>query len=108
MVELGDLQHQLADPRLTFPPDVVGHRLGNAERGRVQIVEIVAVVDAVGDIQRPAVPVEHAIDGSVTGDHEVGIAGIRFLLGQVMAGSPPAPGTKPLMYFRRTYGTWED
>jgi flavin reductase (DIM6/NTAB) family NADH-FMN oxidoreductase RutF len=34
------------------------------------------------------------------GDHFVFIA-------QVEAGQPPAPGTKPLMYFRRTYGTWD-
>ena len=35
------------------------------------------------------------------GDHLVFIA-------QVEAGQPPAPGTKPLMYFRRTYGTWHE
>jgi flavin reductase (DIM6/NTAB) family NADH-FMN oxidoreductase RutF len=35
------------------------------------------------------------------GDHIVFIA-------QVVDGHPPAPGTKPLMYFRRTYGTWHD
>jgi len=35
------------------------------------------------------------------GDHLI-------FLGQVIDGQPPAPGTKPLMYFRRTYGTWDD
>ena len=35
------------------------------------------------------------------GDHLV------FII-EVTDGQPPAPGTKPLMYFRRTYGTWED
>jgi flavin reductase (DIM6/NTAB) family NADH-FMN oxidoreductase RutF len=35
------------------------------------------------------------------GDHYV-------LLAQVVDGQPPAPGTKPLMYFRRTYGTWHE
>ncbi|HEV7665806.1 MAG TPA: flavin reductase family protein [Chloroflexota bacterium] len=35
------------------------------------------------------------------GDHVV-------FLGEVEDGQPPAPGTKPLMYFRRTYGTWPD
>ena len=35
------------------------------------------------------------------GDHII-------FLGQVTEGQPPAPGTKPLMYFRRTYGTWHD
>jgi flavin reductase ActVB len=35
------------------------------------------------------------------GDHFV-------LIAQVEAGAPPAPGTKPLMYFRRSYGTWHD
>ena len=35
------------------------------------------------------------------GDHFVFVA-------EVDAGQPPAPGTKPLMYFRRTYGTWHD
>ena len=35
------------------------------------------------------------------GDHLI-------FIGEVTDGSPPAPGTKPLMYFRRTYGTWED
>jgi flavin reductase (DIM6/NTAB) family NADH-FMN oxidoreductase RutF len=35
------------------------------------------------------------------GDHLIFIA-------QVDDGQPPAPGTKPLMYFRRTYGTWDD
>jgi flavin reductase (DIM6/NTAB) family NADH-FMN oxidoreductase RutF len=35
------------------------------------------------------------------GDHLVFIA-------EVIDGQPPAPGTKPLMYFRRTYGTWHD
>jgi flavin reductase (DIM6/NTAB) family NADH-FMN oxidoreductase RutF len=35
------------------------------------------------------------------GDHYVFVA-------QVLDGQPPAPGTKPLMYFRRTYGTWHE
>jgi len=35
------------------------------------------------------------------GDHVV-------LMAEVVAGQPPAPGTHPLMYFRRTYGTWHD
>jgi flavin reductase (DIM6/NTAB) family NADH-FMN oxidoreductase RutF len=35
-------------------------------------------------------------------------AGDHFIfLAQVDAGQPPAPGTKPLIYFRRTYGTWD-
>ena len=34
------------------------------------------------------------------GDHYI-------LLAQVDDGQPPAPGTHPLMYFRRTYGTWD-
>jgi flavin reductase (DIM6/NTAB) family NADH-FMN oxidoreductase RutF len=34
------------------------------------------------------------------GDHLIFIA-------EVVGGQPPAPGTKPLMYFRRTYGTWD-
>jgi flavin reductase (DIM6/NTAB) family NADH-FMN oxidoreductase RutF len=34
------------------------------------------------------------------GDHYI-------FLAQVEGGQPPAPGTKPLMYFRRTYGTWD-
>lgn len=33
------------------------------------------------------------------GDHVV-------MIGRVVAGEPPAPGTQPLMYFRRTYATW--
>jgi flavin reductase (DIM6/NTAB) family NADH-FMN oxidoreductase RutF len=35
------------------------------------------------------------------GDHVV-------LLAEVTGGQPPAPGTHPLMYFRRNYGTWDD
>jgi flavin reductase (DIM6/NTAB) family NADH-FMN oxidoreductase RutF len=35
------------------------------------------------------------------GDHVI-------FIGQVEDGQPPAPGTKPLMYFRRAYGTWPD
>jgi flavin reductase (DIM6/NTAB) family NADH-FMN oxidoreductase RutF len=35
------------------------------------------------------------------GDHYV-------FLALVDGGKPPAPGTHPLMYFRRTYGTWHD
>jgi flavin reductase (DIM6/NTAB) family NADH-FMN oxidoreductase RutF len=35
------------------------------------------------------------------GDHVV-------IIGRVVSGQPPAPGTHPLMYFRRTYGTWHD
>jgi flavin reductase (DIM6/NTAB) family NADH-FMN oxidoreductase RutF len=35
------------------------------------------------------------------GDHLI-------FLGQVVDGQPPAPGTKPLMYFRRSYSTWHD
>ena len=35
------------------------------------------------------------------GDHLI-------ILAEVTEGQPPAPGTKPLMYFRRTYGTWEE
>lgn len=35
------------------------------------------------------------------GDHYV-------FLAQVDGGHPPAPGTHPLMYFRRTYGTWHE
>ena len=35
------------------------------------------------------------------GDHLI-------LLGEVVDGHAPSPGTKPLMYFRRTYGTWQD
>jgi flavin reductase (DIM6/NTAB) family NADH-FMN oxidoreductase RutF len=35
------------------------------------------------------------------GDHYV-------FLAVVDGGKPPAPGTHPLMYFRRTYGTWHD
>jgi flavin reductase (DIM6/NTAB) family NADH-FMN oxidoreductase RutF len=31
-----------------------------------------------------------------------------LLIGEVIEGQPPAPGTKPLMYFRRTYSTWQD
>jgi flavin reductase (DIM6/NTAB) family NADH-FMN oxidoreductase RutF len=34
------------------------------------------------------------------GDHLI-------FLAQVEHGQPPAPGTKPLMYFRRGYGTWD-
>jgi flavin reductase (DIM6/NTAB) family NADH-FMN oxidoreductase RutF len=34
------------------------------------------------------------------GDHYI-------MLAQVERGQPPAPGTKPLMYFRRSYGTWD-
>jgi flavin reductase (DIM6/NTAB) family NADH-FMN oxidoreductase RutF len=34
------------------------------------------------------------------GDHYI-------LLARVEGGQPPAPGTHPLMYFRRTYGTWD-
>jgi flavin reductase (DIM6/NTAB) family NADH-FMN oxidoreductase RutF len=35
-------------------------------------------------------------------------AGDHFILiGQVEYGQPPAPGTKPLIYFRRSYGTWD-
>lgn len=34
------------------------------------------------------------------GDHYI-------FLAQVERGHPPAPGTKPLMYFRRSYGTWD-
>jgi flavin reductase (DIM6/NTAB) family NADH-FMN oxidoreductase RutF len=33
------------------------------------------------------------------GDHVV-------VIGRVDGGQPPAPGTKPLMYFRRSYATW--
>jgi flavin reductase (DIM6/NTAB) family NADH-FMN oxidoreductase RutF len=33
------------------------------------------------------------------GDHVV-------IVGRVDGGQPPAPGTKPLMYFRRSYATW--
>jgi len=36
------------------------------------------------------------VDG---GDHVI-------LIGRVDGGQPPAPGTQPLMYFRRGYGTW--
>lgn len=35
------------------------------------------------------------------GDHVI-------LIGRVLEGQPPAPGTHPLMYFRRTYGTWHE
>ena len=35
------------------------------------------------------------------GDHVVFVA-------RVDDGQPPAPGTKPLMYFRRSYGTWHE
>ncbi len=35
------------------------------------------------------------------GDHVI-------LIGMVAAGQPPAPGTLPLMYFRRTYATWSE
>ena len=35
------------------------------------------------------------------GDHDI-------VLGCVEAGQPPAPGTQPLMYFRRSYATWPD
>jgi flavin reductase (DIM6/NTAB) family NADH-FMN oxidoreductase RutF len=35
------------------------------------------------------------------GDHLV-------LIADLTDGQPPAPGTRPLMYFRRTYGTWHD
>jgi flavin reductase (DIM6/NTAB) family NADH-FMN oxidoreductase RutF len=41
---------------------------------------------------------EHEIDA---GDHLVFVA-------RVTGGQPPAPGTQPLMYFRRTYGTWQE
>ncbi len=35
-------------------------------------------------------------------------AGDHFIfLALVEGGQPPAPGTKPLMYFRRSYGTWD-
>jgi flavin reductase (DIM6/NTAB) family NADH-FMN oxidoreductase RutF len=35
------------------------------------------------------------------GDHVI-------LVGRVDGGQAPAPGTQPLMYFRRSYGTWRD
>lgn len=35
-----------------------------------------------------------------SGDHII-------FIGQVEHGQPPAPGTKPLIYFRRSYGTWD-
>jgi flavin reductase (DIM6/NTAB) family NADH-FMN oxidoreductase RutF len=35
------------------------------------------------------------------GDHII-------LLARVEDGQPPAPSTRPLMYFRRTYGTWHE
>jgi flavin reductase (DIM6/NTAB) family NADH-FMN oxidoreductase RutF len=34
------------------------------------------------------------------GDHIV-------FIGQVEGGEPPMPASQPLMYFRRTYGTWD-
>jgi flavin reductase (DIM6/NTAB) family NADH-FMN oxidoreductase RutF len=42
---------------------------------------------------------------SVTQELEVGDH--LIFIGQVEGGQAPAPGTKPLMYFRRTYGTWD-
>ena len=50
------------------------------------------------EIEASAYRVAQEIDA---GDH------VMFL-GKVEDGQPPAPGTKPLMYFRRSYGTWED
>ncbi|MBV9169105.1 MAG: flavin reductase [Chloroflexi bacterium] len=35
------------------------------------------------------------------GDHVI-------VVGRVDGGQPPAPGTQPLMYFRRGYGAWRD
>jgi len=40
--------------------------------------------------------------------HEELEAGDHFIfLGKVEGGQTPAPGTKPLIYFRRSYGTWD-
>ena len=51
----------------------------------------------------------HQVNASKTGDLPRLDAGDHLIiLGEVTDGAPPAPGTKPLMYFRRSYGTWED
>jgi flavin reductase (DIM6/NTAB) family NADH-FMN oxidoreductase RutF len=39
------------------------------------------------------------VDSLPGGDHDI-------VVGCVEGGQPPAPGTQPLMYFRRTYATW--
>jgi flavin reductase (NADH) len=39
------------------------------------------------------------VDEVVGGDHVI-------VIGRVERGQPPAPGTQPLIYFRRTYPTW--
>jgi flavin reductase (DIM6/NTAB) family NADH-FMN oxidoreductase RutF len=45
---------------------------------------------------------ECIVDQAVeSGDHVL-------IIGRVVGGKPPAPGTQPLMYFRRTYGTWRE
>ncbi len=43
-----------------------------------------------------------------TTEQEIDAGDHVILIGRVVDGQPPAPGTKPLMYFRRTYGTWPD
>jgi flavin reductase (DIM6/NTAB) family NADH-FMN oxidoreductase RutF len=41
------------------------------------------------------------VQDTEAGDHVI-------LVGRVDGGQAPAPGTQPLMYFRRRYGTWRD
>jgi flavin reductase (NADH) len=42
-----------------------------------------------------------------TTEQEIDAGDHVILIGRVDDGQPPAPGTHPLMYFRRTYGTWD-
>jgi flavin reductase (DIM6/NTAB) family NADH-FMN oxidoreductase RutF len=43
-----------------------------------------------------------------TTEQEIDAGDHVIIIGRVVSGQPPAPGTAPLIYFRRTYGSWHD
>ena len=82
---------------LTGPNSLIGQNVYTCCRSR--LIAALTIAGRRSDtIAHAECTVSQELDA---GDHLVFIA-------QVEDGQPPAPGTKPLMYFRRTYGTWHE
>ena len=56
----------------------------------------------------PWLHVDSLAHAECTTEQEIDAGDHVILIGRVTGGQPPSPGTQPLMYFRRTYGTWQE
>jgi len=56
----------------------------------------------------PWLHVDSLAHAECTTEQEIDAGDHVILIGRVTGGQPPSPRTQPLMYFRTTYGTWQE